>query len=362
MPARRARRSYSRERRAEGTAGGGGREGRTANGNVRGPVVGGNEPMWRGARRQRRPDEQEYRTRCRHAFAIETHGVVRLARRRGDPVREHAGDHRCRTRLRRCSSCRREGARDLRVHRGGFGASSALATTGDRLAPLAQGEAPVRSSSIAAPSTGGRNGELHQRLRSALGRRHAAGDRAEGYGSAGCAAGAGCAGPGQDSIRRRRAHGGERRLPAHGTAAAFRAPGHPQGAFALEQAIDELAEGCGWIARAARSQRRPSARREERRVGGAVRWIELRKLRDKGPAPRRRLPQGSGTTSTAASERRGADPRRRQHRVPQRRRRHRGWDPDCFARSGRGGARPPAQDVIVPSETPGCRKGAFGAA
>jgi xanthine dehydrogenase YagR molybdenum-binding subunit len=53
-----------------------------------------------------------------------------------------------------------------------------------------------------------------------------------------------------------------------GPAAAFRAPGHPQGAFALEQAMDELAEKLGIdpVALRDRNDAHP-ARREERRIG-----------------------------------------------------------------------------------------------
>ncbi len=63
------------------------------------------------------------------------------------------------------------------------------------------------------------------------------------YGSAGCGTGAGCAGPATHLYKSAALHTEENDVFINaGPAAAFRAPGHPQGAFALEQTIDELAE------------------------------------------------------------------------------------------------------------------------
>lgn len=62
------------------------------------------------------------------------------------------------------------------------------------------------------------------------------------YGTAGCGTGAGCAGPATNMYKYAALHTAENDVFINaGPAAAFRAPGHPQGAFALEQAIDELA-------------------------------------------------------------------------------------------------------------------------
>lgn len=62
------------------------------------------------------------------------------------------------------------------------------------------------------------------------------------YGSAGCGTGAGCAGPVTHLYDSANLHTEENDVFINaGPAAAFRAPGHPQGAFALEQSIDELA-------------------------------------------------------------------------------------------------------------------------
>ncbi len=63
------------------------------------------------------------------------------------------------------------------------------------------------------------------------------------YGTAGCGTGAGCAGPATNLYTMTALHTEENDVFINaGPAAAFRAPGHPQGMFALEQTIDELAE------------------------------------------------------------------------------------------------------------------------
>ncbi|MGA7886129.1 MAG: xanthine dehydrogenase family protein molybdopterin-binding subunit [Acidobacteriaceae bacterium] len=62
------------------------------------------------------------------------------------------------------------------------------------------------------------------------------------YGSAGCGTGAGCAGPATNLYQYASLHTEENDVFINaGPASAMRAPGHPQGAFALEQTIDELA-------------------------------------------------------------------------------------------------------------------------
>jgi xanthine dehydrogenase YagR molybdenum-binding subunit len=62
------------------------------------------------------------------------------------------------------------------------------------------------------------------------------------YGTAGCGTGAGCAGPASNLYKTASLHTEENDVFINaGPGAAMRAPGHPQGAFALEQTIDELA-------------------------------------------------------------------------------------------------------------------------
>ena len=62
------------------------------------------------------------------------------------------------------------------------------------------------------------------------------------YGTAGCGTGAGCAGPAQNLYQYGAIHTEENDVFINaGPASAMRAPGHPQGAFALEQTMDDLA-------------------------------------------------------------------------------------------------------------------------
>ncbi|QNI34786.1 xanthine dehydrogenase family protein molybdopterin-binding subunit [Alloacidobacterium dinghuense] len=66
------------------------------------------------------------------------------------------------------------------------------------------------------------------------------------YGTAGCGTGAGCAGPASNLYKYAALHTEENDVFINaGPGAAMRAPGHPQGAFALEQTIDELAVKLG---------------------------------------------------------------------------------------------------------------------
>lgn len=62
------------------------------------------------------------------------------------------------------------------------------------------------------------------------------------YGTAGCGTGAGCAGPAQNLYKSASLHTEENDVFINaGPGTAMRAPGHPQGAFALEGTIDDLA-------------------------------------------------------------------------------------------------------------------------
>lgn len=66
------------------------------------------------------------------------------------------------------------------------------------------------------------------------------------YGTAGCGTGAGCAGPAQNLYQYASLHTEENDVFTNaGPATAMRAPGHPQGSFALEQTMDDLAVKLG---------------------------------------------------------------------------------------------------------------------
>ena len=106
--------------------------------------------------------------------------------------------------------------------------------------------------------------------------------RLDAFGSAGCAAGAGCSGPVKNVYPAKVVHIEESDVFLHtGPAAAFRAPGHPQGAFALEQGMDALAHRLGIDPLELRDRNDPHpARREERRIGAQkIGWAEARKLK-----------------------------------------------------------------------------------
>ncbi|MFP5229131.1 MAG: xanthine dehydrogenase family protein molybdopterin-binding subunit [Acidobacteriota bacterium] len=111
------------------------------------------------------------------------------------------------------------------------------------------------------------------------------------YGTAGCGTGAGCAGPATNMYEYASLHTEENDVFINaGPASAMRAPGHPQGAFALEQTMDELAVRLGMdpIELRDKVDKHP-VRRVERQV---VRESDLWKSRnpvagaDRGPVKR----------------------------------------------------------------------------
>jgi xanthine dehydrogenase YagR molybdenum-binding subunit len=110
------------------------------------------------------------------------------------------------------------------------------------------------------------------------------------YGSGGVAGGAGGAGPAQNMYDCPNVTTEESDVFMHsGPSAAMRAPGHPQGCFALEQSIDALAEKLGIDPLRLRDLNdSKAARREERRIGAEmIGWSARRKpAADKGPVKR----------------------------------------------------------------------------
>ena len=112
------------------------------------------------------------------------------------------------------------------------------------------------------------------------------------YGTAGVGTGAGRAGPAQNTVRMPQSSASEEYdvFTNAGPAAAFRAPGHPQGAFALEQTIDELAEKLGMDALDFMDKiDRSPERREERRIGAEkFGWAQKRRKPNSDPGPVKR--------------------------------------------------------------------------
>jgi xanthine dehydrogenase YagR molybdenum-binding subunit len=110
------------------------------------------------------------------------------------------------------------------------------------------------------------------------------------YGTAGVGTGAGTAGPTQNMYKCDNVLTEEYDVFTNaGPAAAMRAPGHPQGCFALEQAIDELAEKLNMDPLVLRDKIDESpARREERRIGAEMaNWTQRHAPgADRGPIKR----------------------------------------------------------------------------
>jgi xanthine dehydrogenase YagR molybdenum-binding subunit len=118
------------------------------------------------------------------------------------------------------------------------------------------------------------------------------------YGTAGTGTGAGTAGPSQNMYVCPNVRTEESDVFTHaGPAAAFRAPGHPQGCFALEQLIDELAGRLNIDPLALRDKIDTSAaRREERRIGAErVNWNQNRHAPG---ADKRTLKRGLGVAQS----------------------------------------------------------------
>ncbi|HEX5707693.1 MAG TPA: xanthine dehydrogenase family protein molybdopterin-binding subunit [Pyrinomonadaceae bacterium] len=271
--------------------GGGGPSGIAQEGNVRGPVRGGKmgQPpgdVEKGFKEAEVIVEGEFRTQVQTHSALETHGVVADWRTDGLTVYASTqGTSSVRDELAEIFGLKKSQVRVLTEFMGGgFGAKFGAGNYGVLAAHLSKrAGAPVRlmlDRKDEHLSTGNRPDSV-QRLR--------IGARRDGtltaihlasYGTGGTGTGAGCAGPAQNMYKCAEIATEESDVFTHaGPAAAFRAPGHPQGCFALEQLIDELAERLGVDALALRDRIDESpARREERRIGAErVGWASRRR-------------------------------------------------------------------------------------
>ena len=232
-----------------GTAGGGGSEGGIPQtGNVHGPSVHKHGDAVQGFKDADVIVDARYTTQVQTHSALETHGVV--ADWRPELLTVYASTQ-------GTASVREELAGFFRLPKsrvrviteymgGGFGAKFGAGNPGVVAATLSRKTgAPVRlmlDRQEEHLSVGNRPSS-DQRLR--------IGAKKDGtitaiqlisYGTAGCGTGAGCSGPAANLYKWASLHTEENDVFINaGPAAAFRAPGHPQGAFALEQSIDELA-------------------------------------------------------------------------------------------------------------------------
>jgi xanthine dehydrogenase YagR molybdenum-binding subunit len=265
---------------AETAGGGGGPQGVAQQGNVRGPVRGGPRDQPLGDVKKGFEDaditvEGEFRTQVQTHSALETHGVV--AEWKSDGLTVYASTQ-------GTGSVRDEFAAIFKLKKsrvrvitefmgGGFGAKFGAGNVGAIAAHLSKKTtAPVRlmlSRKDEHLSTGNRP-DSFQRLKIGAKRDGTlTAIHLESYGTAGTGTGAGTGGPAQNMYSCPNILTEESDIFTHaGPAAAFRAPGHPQGCFALEQLIDELAEQLDIDPLALRDKIDESpARREERRIG-----------------------------------------------------------------------------------------------
>src|SRR5256884_725245 len=238
----------------KGSAGGGGAaKDVPQQGNVRGPVVGGNDgDVEKALAGSEVRLEQEYRTEVQTHSAIETHGVVADWREDGATLYASTqGIHSVQDEIATLFKLPKSKVRVIcEFTGGGFGAKFGAGNHGVIALHLSRkAKRPVRlflDRRAEHLAVGNRPSSI-QRLRlgaSTDGTLQAIELKA--YGSAGCAAGAGCAGPAKNLYPSKAVRTEENDVFLHtGPAAAFRAPGHPPGAFALEQAIGELPGALG---------------------------------------------------------------------------------------------------------------------
>jgi xanthine dehydrogenase YagR molybdenum-binding subunit len=257
--------------------GGGGPKNLPQHGNVHGPAIDRRGDVDAGFKQADVIVEAEFRTHVQTHCALETHGVV--ADWRIDGLTAYASTQ-------STSSVRDEyGAiMDLPENRirvitefmgGGFGAKFGAGNPGAMAAELSrQAGAPVRLMMTRKDehlSTGNRPDSVQRLKIGATKDGHLTAIHLVSFGTGGVGTGAGTGRPATNLYQCDNVLTEESDVFTNaGPAAAFRAPGHPQGCFALEQAIDELAEKLqiDTLELRNRIDTHP-ARREERRVGSA---------------------------------------------------------------------------------------------
>jgi xanthine dehydrogenase YagR molybdenum-binding subunit len=219
-------------------------------GNVRGPRTNGNKAETDTALAACEVVvEQEYRTQVQTHSAMETHGVV--AKWDGDQLTVWAstqGTFSVRDELATVFDLPKANVRVLTEHMGGgFGAKFGAGVYGIMTAKLAKTSgAPVslmldrKEEHLA---VGNRPNSIMSLKIGSDKAGHLKAIRLVSYGTAGVGTGAGTSGPVRNIYYKTpKIYTEEYDVFINaGPGAAFRAPGHPQGAFAIEQAIDELA-------------------------------------------------------------------------------------------------------------------------
>jgi xanthine dehydrogenase YagR molybdenum-binding subunit len=281
------------------TAGGGGGEASvTQQGNVRGPDKGKPKgDVAQGFANSAVTVEGNYRTQVQTHSALETHGAV--ADWKAEMLTVYASTQSTlsvRDELAAIFKLPKSKVRVVTEYMGGgFGAKFGAGYVGVVAAQLSKkAGAPVRLFCDRKEEhwTGGNRPDAQQQIKigaSKEGKLQAI--QFVNYGTAGVGTGAGTAGPAKAMYDCPNVQTDEYDVFTNASpGAAFRAPGHPQGCFALEQAVDELAEKLGMDPLALRDLNDISpARREERRIG-AEKFGWKQKFRrpnsDQGPIKR----------------------------------------------------------------------------
>jgi xanthine dehydrogenase YagR molybdenum-binding subunit len=288
---------------AETAGGGGGDENVPQEGNVRGPEKarpgrGGDKgDLQQGFANSAAVVEGNYRTQVQTHSALETHGVV--ADWKPDSLTVYASTQSTlsvRDELAALFKLPKTKVRVITEYMGGgFGAKFGAGNSGAVAAQLSkQAGAPVKLFCDRKEEhwTGGNRPDSQATVKlgaSKDGKLQAI--EFTSYGTAGVGTGAGTAGPAQAMYECPNVKTAEYDVFTNASpGAAFRAPGHPQGAFALEQAMDELAEKLGIDPVALRDVNDLSAaRREERRIGAEkFGWKEKLRKANSDPGPIKR--------------------------------------------------------------------------
>lgn len=281
--------------------GGGGGGGLTQTGNVRGPARGGmfgppRGDVENGFAAAEVIVEGEFRTQVQTHSPLETHGVVADWRSDGLTVYSSTqGTASVRDELAEVFGLPKTQVRVITEFMGGgFGAKFGAGNEGVLATHLSKkAGAPVRlmfdrrTEQLAA----GNRPSSHQKLR--LGAMKDGTLKAihlVNFGTAGVGTGAGAGGPAQNMYECPAVLTEEADVFVNaGPAASFRAPGHPQGCFALEQVIDELAERIAVDPLALRDRIDTSeSRRLERRLGAERIGWSRRKAPGSDPGPVKR--------------------------------------------------------------------------
>jgi CO/xanthine dehydrogenase Mo-binding subunit len=286
-----------------GTAGGGGGAANVPQkGNVRGPSQGrhgnGNRgDIEKGFAESDAVVEAEYRTQVQTHSALETHGVVADWRPEGLTVYASTqGTLSVRDEMAEIFDLPKAKIRVLTEYMGGgFGAKFGAGNTGAVAAHLSKkAGAPVRLFCDRKEEHWATGNRPDSRQSVKIGAKKDGTLQAIrwiSYGTAGVGTGAGTSAPAKNLYSCPNIYVEEYDVFTNaGPGAAMRAPGHPQGIFALEQTMDALAEKLGMDVLEFMDKNDPSeARRQERRIGAEkFGWAEKRRKPNLDPGPVKR--------------------------------------------------------------------------